>query len=581
MSRRTALLIGAIGLLAGLTSEHVRQVWLQPLFVPLTDLAVGWLLVGCGLVAAVARPNQTAGRRLVLAGFLWIVGAPRQWFADTGRTNDFLQLDDLSFTLVGWSDAVIAITALSFPNARPFLRQERVMVGALVAAYAAQTVIRFMLRSPDLVGFQLGDQDLVRPSVALADLGRIAVLVVVGALLVQRWRSSSQPARRLLGPVVLAGAAMSFAPLYASWFPLSQLGLVSPLPEDLAVPAFWLTNGLRALVPIAMLVGILRQRRSRSAVADAIASVGQAPSSSELAGALARAFGDPSLRVLAWDEQAHAYADGAGVAVSLPVGAGPQMVTEVTSGDRPLAVIVHDRALAEDPSLIAAAVAVTRLVAENQRLNAELVRQLEEVRASRARIVEAGDAERLRIERDLHDGVQQRLLALALSLRRAESESATEPGRALDALRHGAVEAVGAVEDVRELAQGIHPAVLSEAGLAAAIRALADRSPVPVDLSLAIDGNIPPRAAAAAYFVASEALANVVKHAGATAVRISATEANGVIRVAVEDDGQGGADRQGRGLRGLDDRLAAIGGELEVADRPAGGTVVSATIPIE
>jgi signal transduction histidine kinase len=252
----------------------------------------------------------------------------------------------------------------------------------------------------------------------------------------------------------------------------------------------------------------------------------------------------------------------------------------VPGPDGPLALLVYDRALAEDPALLAAGVAVARLVLDNGRLNRELGRQLDQVRASRARIVESGDAERRRIERDLHDGVRQRLLALALSLRRAAAQ-ADDPAIA-DALRRGADEALGAVTDVRELAQGIHPAVLTEAGLPAALRSLAARSPVPVELDIDVDGASSPTATATAtaYYVASEALANVVKHAAASTASIRALQRDGVIRIEVEDDGRGGADPHGAGLRGLEDRLAAVGGTLRVSDRTGGGTVVSAGIPV-
>jgi signal transduction histidine kinase len=210
----------------------------------------------------------------------------------------------------------------------------------------------------------------------------------------------------------------------------------------------------------------------------------------------------------------------------------------------------------------------------------EISRQLGEVRASRARIVEAGDAERRRIERDLHDGVQQRLVALAMALRRAAGKSETG-SEAAQALRRGADEALVVVEDVRELARGIHPAVLTEAGLKPALQALADRSAVPVDLEVDLATNVKGTAAATAYFVASEALANVAKHAGATVIRLSATTDGGSLAIGIDDDGVGGADPQGSGLRGLADRVAASGGTFAVQTLPGGGTSVSAVIPLD
>lgn len=576
MTRRTALLVGAAAVAAGFASEYVREVWIQPLWVPLVDLAVGQLLVWCGLVAAVARPQQPAGRRLVLAGFLWIIAAPRQWFSGQGMTDDFLQLDAASFTLVGWSDAVLAFIALSFSARWPSRRRDRAMTVALVVAFAFQTTVRVLARTDVFFGIQ--PSDLASNFVGVADLGRIAALALAGVLIVQRWLAASPPARHLPGPVLLAGAVVGFAPLYGTWYPLSQWGLIDPIPEAATVPVFWVANALRALVPIAMLVGILRQRSSRAAVADAIATVGPATSPTDLEAALGQALGDPSLRVLAWSADRSAYVDRHGDPAVLPAAGAPTAATPVMGPDGSLALLVHDRALAEDPALLAAGVSVTRLVMDNGRLNRELRRQLDEVRASRARIVESGDAERRRIERDLHDGVQQRLLALALSLRRTAVEAA-DPAM-VDALRRGADEALGVVADVRELAQGIHPAVLTEAGLAAALRSLAIRSPVPVELELDLDRAADPTATSTAYFVASEALANVVKHAGASSAYIRALQRNGTINIEVGDDGRGGADPDGAGLRGLEDRLAAVGGTLSVSDRPGGGTVISAGIPV-
>jgi signal transduction histidine kinase len=328
-----------------------------------------------------------------------------------------------------------------------------------------------------------------------------------------------------------------------------------------------------------MLVGILRQRASRTAVAGVVATVGHRTTPGELEQALGQAVSDPTLRVLAWNESEGTFVAADGLAMMDPVAGTNLAMTPILAGDRLLGAIVHDPALLEDPTIMAAGASLTRLVLDNERLARELRGQLEEVRASRARIVEAGDLERRRIERDLHDGVQQRLLALALSMRRS---AGLEPddSRARAALVTGADEAVAVVEEVRELAQGIHPAVLSEAGLGPALGALADRSPVPVVLDLSLDGSMPPTVAATAYFVASEALANVVKHASASAAWIRAAEKPEELRITIEDDGRGGADPRGHGLRGLDDRLSAIGGSLVVRDGVDGGTVIEARIPV-
>jgi signal transduction histidine kinase len=565
--------------MVGLVAAHVLQIWAQPLWVPAADLLIGWTLVGCGLIGAVSRPDQPAGRRLALAGFLWLIAPPRQWFGGTGRSDEFLQLDAASFALVGWSDAVLAVSALAFADHSPTRRRDRVMVVVLIGVFIAQTAIRVAARASSLFGTDLVDPDAIGSFVAFADLARIGALAAAGVLLVERYLAATPPGRRVLGPVLLAGAASCVAPLYAAWYPLSQLGLFQPVVEDVAVPGFWLTNALRTLVPIAMLVGIIGQRRARGAVAQALAAFGRRPGSSELERALAEALGDPSIRVLVRDSTGSGWVDVAGNPAQLPATDDRRMATMVSDEGGPNGALVHDRSLAEDPMLVAAGVSLLSLVLDNAQLSRDLRRQLDDVRESRVRIVEAGDAERHRIERDLHDGVQQRLLALALRLQRASVAATADPGAAR-ALEGGAAEALEVVQDVRGLAQGIHPTMLTDVGLSPALRALAARSPVPVLVDIEIDGPVPPSAAAAAYFVASEALANVVKHAGASTVRLGATELDGAIRLWVEDDGRGGADALGNGFRGLDDRIAAVGGSLSVMDRAGGGTIVAATIPV-
>jgi signal transduction histidine kinase len=200
-----------------------------------------------------------------------------------------------------------------------------------------------------------------------------------------------------------------------------------------------------------------------------------------------------------------------------------------------------------------------------------------ELRASRARLVEVADSERKRIQRNLHDGAQQRLTSVLLTLGRLRAMSA-QP----DSLLVFAIDELAAgLDEIRELASGLHPAVLAERGLVAALEALALRAPLPVDLDLALDQPIPEQVAAAAYYVVAEALANVHKHAGAQRVVVNAKTDEGGLAIAVTDDGIGGADREGGGLRGLADRVEALGGRL-VLDSPAGGgTRLRAQIPLE
>jgi len=241
---------------------------------------------------------------------------------------------------------------------------------------------------------------------------------------------------------------------------------------------------------------------------------------------------------------------------------------------------VHDPAL--DTDLVREVTATAAMAIENERLHAEIRAQLEEVRASRARIVEAGDAERQRVERDLHDGAQQRLLSLSLALHTARRQVAEgADGEVDDTLRRAAEELREAINELRELARGIHPAILTEEGLGPAVRSLADRATLPVSILRLPSCRYPASVEATSYFVVSEALANVTKYASASHAWVSVISEPLGLEVEVGDDGVGGADpRAGSGLRGLEDRLAAIGGRLSVTSPLGEGTVVRASLPV-
>jgi signal transduction histidine kinase len=219
---------------------------------------------------------------------------------------------------------------------------------------------------------------------------------------------------------------------------------------------------------------------------------------------------------------------------------------------------------------------MARLALENERLAAQVRAQLEEVRASRARIVEAGDAERRRIERDLHDGAQQRLVALAMRLDQAREGTAG----AAALIDSTTAELLTAIKEVRDLAHGLHPTILTESGLAAAVDALAERTPFPVTASVTED-RFPTEVEAAAYYVIAEGLTNIARYADATEARVDVMAFDGRLQVTVADNGRGGADpTAGSGLRGLADRLAAVGGEFKVASSPGAGTTLTARVPI-
>jgi signal transduction histidine kinase len=243
-------------------------------------------------------------------------------------------------------------------------------------------------------------------------------------------------------------------------------------------------------------------------------------------------------------------------------------------------VLIHHEDLRHEPDLVKIAVTAASLALEHARLQAEVEAQLDQVRASRARIVEAGDAERRRLERDLHDGAQQRLVTLSLALGMARGRAAGMDPELESLIESASKEAREALVELRELARGIHPAVLTETGLAGAIEALVERCPVAVTIAAVPGERFPAAIEATAYFVVSEALANVAKHVPSGSAQVAVRRLPGHLTVRVSDDGAGGArPENGTGLRGLADRVASVGGVLSVDSPPGGGTRLEADIP--
>ena len=295
---------------------------------------------------------------------------------------------------------------------------------------------------------------------------------------------------------------------------------------------------------------------------------------------LRRTLGDPDLEIVYPRVGSGGWIDGLGAGSGI-VAAG-RAVTAIDRDGKPVAALVHDRALLEDRARLDAAIEAASMAIDNERLKAQLQAQLAEVQASRARIVDAGDRELRRVERNLHDGAQQRLVGLALLLRLAAREAGADAHPELTQLLEDATrELDDAVGELRELARGIHPAIVDDAGLGAAIETLAERPGVPVVLHVEVPDRLPAAVEVGAYYLVAEALTNINKHAGATEAIVQATVTDGALRIAVADDGTGGAGaRPGSGLEGLADRVEALGGQLSVDSGAGRGTTVSATIPL-
>jgi signal transduction histidine kinase len=350
---------------------------------------------------------------------------------------------------------------------------------------------------------------------------------------------------------------------------------------ELADVFFYLSLPPLALVPFLFLAGLARGRMLRGrGLGRLVRRLGASLGRGELRAALAEALGDPSVEIAYWLPNSRQYVDAEGHPLELPAPDSGRSVTEVDREGRRIAAIVHDPTLLDDRERVREAGAAAALALENERLEAELRAKVEEVRASRSRLVEVGWRQRRRLERDLHDGAQQRLVSLALTLRMARDRLGDQDGDAARLLDRSREELDLALSELRELARGIHPAVLADRGLSAAVGALAERAPLPVEVRKVPPERLPEHIELTAYFVISESLTNITKYAAASRAWVSVTQENGRLLLEVGDDGVGGADvRRGTGLRGLADRLDAIEGRLYIESEPGRGTTVRATMP--
>jgi signal transduction histidine kinase len=566
MSRRLLVLLGVAGFAAGvivaaitLGSDHTDDPGLEAVL----TLVVGWSFVGTGLFAWWRRPANGSGALMVAAGFAW--------FATSLSASDNDLLYTIGIALDALFPGIIGHLLLVFPAGRAQTRAERACVAAI---YVVVTV----LQVPSLLFEEPGDPTnllSVHTDQPLSDA--LDVVQLVAALIVFAWswfiiipraRAGGDSLRRPLVPVLVTGG-VAFT-VYA----ISKVFDAAGDPRD---ALNWAAEALVGTIPFGFLVGLLRTRLAHgAAVSELIARLGDAPGEGPLRAALADALGDPTLALAYWLPESERFVD----ALGHPVEVSGSGWTEVELQGRRIAAIAHDPSLQEEPQLVRAAGAAAALALENQRLEAELRARIEDLRASRARLVEAGDNERRRLERDLHDGAQSRLVALALKLQLAR-RAVDEGSEAATLLEESSAELKASLDELRELARGLHPVVLTDRGLAAAVRILASRAPVPIDIAALPEERLPPPVEIAVYFVVAEALTNVAKYARASTATVSIAVAEGRVRVEVSDDGVGGADvAGGSGLRGLSDRVAALDGRLALDSPPGAGTRLRAEIPL-
>ena len=553
-----------------------------PRSVRITLLAVGFLYGVLGYVDATSRGLvPTAYALLVLGAYSWaylIAGAIAWERRSDSRVAALLTavgvagpsvffagssipvLDQAPWIGVPLMNVFLVWLILSYPSGRLRSPVYPLLIGAIGLTLAATNVL------VSAVGQQV---------LSYSSLFLLALAASLLVLVAQRWLQASQAARRNLSPMLLAGILVAL--VYAA----ESLSFLLTIPAGPDTPLRWATLIARAAVPVAVLIGLLNQRIARGAVAELVLGL-DASKMGHLRESLARALGDPSLQVGLWSAESATYRDADGSAVEIPADDEERGVILLERDGERLGAIVHDAAVADDPGLVSGVKAAIAMAVDIERLNAAILSQLDEVRASRARIVEAADAERRRVERNLHDGAQQRLVALSLALRRARAQVPGDAGSDLDAtLAEASEQLASALAELRDLARGIHPAILTEAGLGPALRSLARESAVPVAVNIDIGGSLPDPVAAAAYFVAAEGLANVAKYAGADRVSLRAAAVDGHLRLEIADDGVGGADpASGSGLRGLIDRVSALGGLLEIESPPGGGTRLVADLPL-
>ncbi len=570
-----ALVLGGIGLELIVASDPFGQREVGSVLA----LVLGWLFAGTGLFAWSRRPENHVGRLMTAAGFAWLVAvlgvSSSPWIYILGMLGAVLPY------------AVLIHLLLAYPSGRLSGTLDRsVVAGAYFATTALQLPL-ILFSEPVWDCGECPDNPLFISEGAVGDAviavgDGLGVVLAMGLLvaLVRRWRSTVPRERGAVAPVLLAGGATAI--LLVLLLVASYVGFSHAAVVGLAYG----TMATLAVVPFAFVGGILKSRLSHAeAVSRLVERLGDngRDGSRGVRDALADALADRTLTLAYWLPDEERYVDVEGHSVAPPAHGDPWRAVSVVERDgRRVAAIIHDRGLGEQPALIETAGAAVGLALENERLHAELRARIEDLRRSRSRIVEAGDRARRRLERDLHDGAQQRLVALAIGLRVARGKVADDPAAA-SALLDEATDELGRISgELRELARGIHPPVLAERGLGAALETLARRTPVPVDLVGAPCSRLPERVESAAYFLVAEALTNVARYAGATGAEVSTVCDGRTLDVQVRDDGVGGAKPEaGSGLRGLADRVAALDGSFEVVSPPGQGTVVRARIPCE
>jgi signal transduction histidine kinase len=523
-------------------------------------VAAGLGLVAAGLVTSFSRPAGRIGDLAVLAGLIWFAPVWVGW--DKGPPL----VRSLGMLAAGLAFPLLLHLVLAYPSGQLHGTIARVLVAAVyletMVVALGQAFFRKPFFDPNCWANCTDNSFLLRSLPQLARAIEVAdrwftatAAAVLVALCAWQLLRDSGPARRALLPVALPATVLAGA-VIAHAVALQRRPL-----EDPSDPAFRTIFALGCTAVILLAAGLVwatvRTRSQRRAVAQITAGLGQAPPPGSLQAALAQAIGDPELQIAYWQPDSQHYVDANGQPIAQPVAGPGRAVTALVRDGRQIAVVSHTAALPDLERELGAAV---RLALENERLQAQALAQLDQLRASRVRIVETGDSERRRLERDLHDGAQQRLLALSYDLRLAGARAAADgDSQTASLLTRATDQAQAALGELRDLAHGIYPAILAEAGLTPALATLADAAPLPVELRHAAEGRYPVVVETCAYLLVAEALDDAAGR-DASHATVSVDRDGGQLVITVHDDG---TDRSSAMVE-LADRVGALDGQLTV-----------------
>jgi signal transduction histidine kinase len=540
---------------------------------------VALVYAACAGVAWSLGPTPVPARMMVAFTVLWIPVAFFRVIEDIGW------LWPLLYGVHLWWAAVPTLLPLVYPRGRLSTLADRWLVGIVIGVSLVFFFGAVLLTGPNPEWCDCAPnpyQIVEAPGVFfLIDVGfrfvgTLITLLIAGRLLVG-WVRGSIPARAVafLMPVALVAWTASLAALVVTYAVDTPSDQVLNTVSLIAI----------ASIPVSFVAGVAHTRNMRSRVADLMRITREGADRGLWAESLARTLRDASVRVYWWDEERGRYADAAGT----PVDASEsdlrhsQTYLPVASPlGAPIALIRHDRVLTDNMRLLEGVSSALRLSVDNGRLRSEIERTLEQVRQSRQRIVEAGVEARRRIERDLHDGAQQHLVSLGMRLRLAANSARDAGDEQLAGQLEDTITVLNqSLRELRELAHGIHPSLLSSGGLALAVPELAGRCPVPVVVDVQAEGRLPELIESTAYFVLAEALANVAKHSQASRAWVRAHVVGEELELVVRDNGRGGASLDGgTGMLGIADRVDAVDGTIELESPPGAGTTLTMRIPL-